>query len=311
MFVDPTSGLCKLSEKARELSELCFDWTSNTMRFLFTIGEDTYPNQHWAYWIDAEKYNADPESGWFPQSPRAQTMDQSHSVTKLTDTGEPVSAQDRIERLVFADDDGYVYEYELSSRRGGLKPGALAKGFVASGSTTTVVNVDSSVFAVGDGMKGMRCEIVYADGTRHAREIASNTTTAITLTTALPSAPADGDVFYVGGMPAFWRSWVDIMGDAHAHKSVKHLYVGLVRMAQDPIDAFTDWRCDIEVGVGEFPQTLQVAKTATLDLYRRKILVSRTGINFVYEISNTRPDEGFVVTNVTPEAEMIPVKRRA
>jgi len=222
-----------------------------------------------------------------------------------------VSAQDRIERLVFADDDGYVYEYELSSRRGGLKPGALAKGFVASGSTTTVVNVDSSVFAVGDGMKGMRCEIVYADGTRHAREIASNTTTAITLTTALPSAPADGDVFYVGGMPAFWRSWVDIMGDAHAHKSVKHLYVGLVRMAQDPIDAFTDWRCDIEVGVGEFPQTLQVAKTATLDLYRRKILVSRTGINFVYEISNTRPDEGFVVTNVTPEAEMIPVKRRA
>lgn len=313
MFVDPTSGLCKLNAEARELSEIGFDWETNTMRFLFATGTSDFPDQNWAYWIDAEKYNGDPESGWFPLSPRAQAMTRSHSITSVTIDGIPISALDRIERMTFADDDGYVYQYETSSRRGGLKPGTLSKGLVASSSTTTVVEVDGGLFTTGDGLKGLRCEIVYADGTRHARTIASNTDTAITLETALPTAPAADDVFYVGGMPAFWRSWVDHMGDPHSKKTVLHLYVGMQRMASAAVQSgeLSDWRADISVGRGEFPQTFKLSRPVTLDLYRRKMLVSATGVDWVYEIGNTRPDEGFVVTNLAPDVEIVPEKGRA
>lgn len=313
MFVDPTSGLCTLNAEARELTELGFDWTSNTMRFIFAIGVATYPNQHWAYWIDAEKYNQDPESGWFPLSPRAQCMDRSHSIIGVDPDGKPVSALDRIERMTFADDLGYVYQYEPSSRRGGLVPGALSKGLVASGSTTSVVQTDGGLFTTGDGMKGLRFEVVYADGTREARTIASNTATAITLETPLDDAPADNDVYYVGGMPAFWRSWVDHFGDPHAPKSVQHLYVGMMRMSHVGVDTgeFDDWRADVNVAVGEFPETFKRKRYALLSLYRRKMLVSATGTNWTYEIGNSRPDEGFVVTNIQPSFEPLSEKRRA
>ena len=65
------------------------------------------------------------------------------------------------------------------------------------------------------------------------------------------------------------------------------------------------------MGRGEFPQTFKLTRAATLDLYRRKMLVSATGVNWVYEIGNTRPDESFVVTNLAPDVEIVPEKGRA
>jgi hypothetical protein len=114
-------------------------------------------------------------------------------------------------------------------------------------------------------------------------------------------------------MPAFWRSWVDHFGDPHAHKSVLHLYVGMQRMSHTPVDTgeLNSWRADIAVGRGEFPQAFKLTRSATLDLYRRKMLVSATGVFWVYEISNTRPDESFVVTNIQPDFEIVLEKRRA
>ncbi len=314
MFVGPNSGVCKLNAEARERSEIGFDWDTNMMLHIFATGAETVPNQFWGYWVDAEKYNNDAESGWFPLSPRAQAVTNSHSLTGLTIDGVPVSALDRIERLTFADDAGYVYQFETDSRRGGLVPGAVSKALVTTSSTTTVVQVLlGGLYTTGDGLTGLRCEIFYADGTRHARTIASNTASAITLEEALPSAPAADDVVYIGGMPAFWRSWVDHFGDPHAEKSVIHLSVGMQRLSHAPEASgdFKDWRADVAVGRGVFPQTFKLTREATLDLYRRKMLVSATGIGWVYEISNTRPDEGFVVTNIQPEFEIVLEKRRA
>ena len=284
------------------------------MRSLWAAGENDFPDQFWGYWVDAEKYNQDAESGWFPLSPRAQTMTRSHSITSIDISGVPVSALDRIERLTFADELGYLYQYEQYGRRGGAKPGLFSKGLVAAGSTVSVVQVQRDpLFTTGDGMTGLRLEVIYADGTRHARVIASNTDAAATLETALPAIPAEDDIVYIGGMPAFWRSWVDHFGDPHADKSVHHLFVGMQRMSASAVQTgdLEDWRADIAVGRGEFPQTFKLTRSALLDLYRRKMLVSATGVNWVYEISNTRPDESFVVTNLQVEYEFVLEKARA
>ena len=84
--------------------------------------------------------------------------------------------------------------------------------------------------------------------------IASNTDTAITLETALPTAPANNDIYYVGGMPAFWRSWVDHMGDPHSKKTVLHLFVGMQRMSSAAVETgeLSDWRADVSWVEGSF-----------------------------------------------------------
>lgn len=311
MFVDPTSGMCRLNAEAREVSEVSFDWETATMRFLFATGPNLIPNHWWAYWVHAEKYNEDAESGWFRLSPRAQTMGRSLSLEALTNEGKPVSPQDRMERFMFADDLGYAYEQNLEGRRGGLKSGALSKGFVAAGSTTSVVQTNVGLYVQGDGMKGLLFEVRYASGAREMRKILSNTTSAITLEEALPSAPAEDDVFYVGGIPAFWRSWVDHMGSPHGHKRVQHLSVGLQRFSSTPDDDFFDWRVDVRVAAGDFPQSYRREKTATLNLFRRKIAVSAVGVFWTYEIANSRPDEMFCVTNIEVESEEYPGRRIA
>lgn len=314
LFIDPTSGLCKLSEGARGLAELSYEWFSNTMRFFFPIGGAEFPNEHWAYWIDAGEALGDPEASWWPQSPKAQCADLSHSIDKLDDEGKPVSPEDRLERFCFADADGYVYEYDLGNLRAGLRPGSLAKGYVRSGSTTSLLNVDGGIYTAGDGLKGMRIEVLdVSSGTSEVRTIASNTANTITPTEDFDTAFADGDVFYLAGIPAYWKSFPDHFGDPHVQKRMLHLYAGYVRggttVGKD--DALLDYRVDFSVGAGEFPQSFKRTRSGQLDKYRKKMLVSLVGTFFVYEGRNFRPDEMFVLTNLQREYEPIPQRRRA
>lgn len=313
LFIDATSGLCQLNAGARELSEVQFDWEQAMMKFIFATGPNTYPNHFWGYWVHAEKYNDDPESGWFRFSPRATAMGKSLPLGGLdVTTGKPVSPQERKELFFFADDRGYLYRYDFQTRRGGLKPGALAKTFAVAGSTTTVINSNSGLLTGGDGLKGMRLEVTYlATGQRHARVILSNTTSTITLEDPLPTAPATGDILYISGIPAYWRSWVDHMNAPHAHKEVTHLLVGMQRLSTTPGEEFLDWRAEIRVATGEFPQEFTRERYSTLDKYRRKITVKMVGVDWLYEIANSRPDESFVLTNFEVRAKILPQRRIA
>lgn len=230
---------------------------------------------------------------------------------KLDSDGKPIQPQESVESFFFADDAGYIYRYDSRTRRGGLKPGALSKSFVIAGSTTSVIQTAGGLYTAGDGLRGLRFEVIYANGTRFARKILSNTATAITLEEPLETAPASGDVFYVGGMMGFWRSWVDHMNHPHAHKEVLHFFAGFQRLSGVPDEDFEDWRADLRVAAGEFPQAFQRERFATLNLFRRKIPVKLTGVDWLYEISNTRPDEGFVLTNFEVEAKILPARRLA
>jgi hypothetical protein len=314
LFIDPVSGLCKLNEVAREQTEVGLEWISNTVRFVFAIGDSTIPNMQLAYWIEAERVNGSPLLGWWPQSLKVQTMDLSSSIAQLDNTGRPVSGADRQERLVVGDEDGYMYEYDLAHKRGGLKEGALARGFVNAGSTVSSLAVGGGLFTTGDGLTGMRVEVLSsADGTTQERKIASNTDSAIVPTVDFDTAPALDDIWFVGGIPSYWRSWVDHFGDPHMHKSLVNLYVGFMQTGSDDTSSqsLNEWILDVNVGAGDFPTSFDRTRTAKLSKYRAKLLMSLTGRFFVYEFSNSRPDEPVAITNMQRDVIAILAKRFA
>jgi len=315
MFIDPTSGMCKLNERAREETELGYEWLSSTIRMVFAIGKATVPNMHLAYWIEAERVNGDPRLGWWPQSLEIQTMDLSAAISNLDNAGKPADAADRQERLISGDADGYMYQHDIGLGRAGLKSTALAKTTVKStGSTVSSLATRGTMFTTGDGLKGLRVEIVDATTglTTETRTILSNTANAIIPVTDFDAIPTPGDIVFVGGIPSYWRSWVDHFGEPHMHKSMLNLRLGYLRtVAGNPVAANQDFRLDINIGAGDFPASFDRKRTASLNQYRRQVLVSLTGVFFVYEIMNSRPDEIFAVTNIEREVAGILAKRWA
>jgi hypothetical protein len=306
LFIDPTSGACRLSEASRSLSEVGLDWLGNTVRFVFPIGDALAPNTHMAYWIDAEAYNGDYRAGWFPQSPKIQAMDLSHSIEKLDDTGRPVTGNERLERLVFGDQNGYVYEYDLTAMRGGLKPGA-GSVFTVSGGTVSSISIDDDpLYTNGDGLTGLRIELVSSVGVVKAtREVESNTSSAVVPTVDLDEAPVEGDILLVGGIPAYWRSWVDHMGSFHTRKTLMWVHLSYQRTGSVALPAaFRDeiaWKLDVSVAAGRFPRSVSRSYRAALSDHRAKLIVSQTAHSFTYEVANSRPDERFTLTSILRE----------
>lgn len=240
-------------------------------------------------------------------------MDLSSAIDQLDNTGRPVSGADRQERLVVGDADGYMYEYDRAHKRGGLKEGALARGFVVSGSTTSSLAVGGGLFTTGDGLKGLRVEVLAADGTIQIRTVASNTDGAIVPTVNFDTAPATDDVWFVGGIPFYWRSWVDHYGDPHMHKSMVDFFVGFKQTGSDDTSEQTlnEWILDINVGAGDFPTSFDRTRTGKLSNYRAKVMISLTGRFFVYELANSRPDEPVLITSLQRDVMAILEKRWA
>jgi hypothetical protein len=312
IFIDPTSGLCRFNESEREQTEVGFEWFSNTVRFVFAVDASTRPNAHYAYWIDAQERVGDYRLGWWPQSVEIQTMDQSVAIGQLDADGRPPNGDAHLEHLIFGDANGYVYEYDLTHKRGGLKEGAFARGFVVAGSTVSSLAVGGGLFTNGDGLTGLRVEVRdVSAGTVQIREVESNTDGAIVPTVDFDTAPATGDIWFVGGYPAFWRSWVDHLGDPQAHKSIRNLYLGYLRTGSDDTSetSLYEWLLDVSVGGGDFPTSFDRTRTAELSAYRKKLLVSLTNRFFVYEVANSRPDELFAITNIQRTAQGILEKR--
>jgi hypothetical protein len=241
-------------------------------------------------------------------------MDQSVSIGPLDSDGRPPSGNKQQERLVFADQDGYVYEYMLGGRRGGLKEAALAKGFVGTGSTVANMVTLGGLFTQGDGLKGLRVELLHVStGVVEIRTVLSNTATDIAPTRDFDSAPSADDIWWVGGMPAFWRSWPDHMGDPHAEKSLIQLFFGFLPTgsSDDSGSEYREFLLDALVGAGDFPTGFSRTRTAKLSRWRSGFLVNLTKRFFTYEFANSKPDETFLVTNFQREVELVAAKRAA
>jgi len=76
---------------------------------------------------------------------------------------------------------------------------------VAAGSTTTVIQITGSSLPTGTGTD-LAGTILYDVTSAQERLVASNTTSAITLSTALSAAPASGALVYVGAIPCVVES---------------------------------------------------------------------------------------------------------
>jgi hypothetical protein len=239
-------------------------------------------------------------------------MDTSVAIGALDNDGRPPSGKKEQERLVFADQDGYVYEYLLGHRRGGLKEAALAKGFVASGSTVASLATGGGLFTQGSGLAGLRVEVLHVStGAVEIRTVSSNTNANIVPTRDFDDAATADDIWWVGGMPCFWRSWPDHMGDPHAEKSLIQLFFSYLKTGSqdDSGSEYDEFLLDVLVGGGDFPHSFSRTRTAKLSKWRSGFLVNLTKRFFTYEFANSKPDETFLVTNFQREVEVVAAKR--
>ncbi len=304
LFIDNTSGLCKLNAGMMGEAEIDYDSDANVVRWAFACGSADFLNTNLMYWVDSELLPA-PFYGWYFASPMAQCFDKNLALGPLNSDGTPPSPKNRVERMVFGDSDGYINVYEPASQRAGLPSGSLVTGTVVSGNATTVTLTTAAnpLLSQDDGLANMRFEIVKDDDSIEVRRIASNTATAVTLSTALQEAPSAGETWYVAGIPAFWRSWVDHLGMPHDRKSMLHLYLTYLNTRSSDV-------IDVTVLSGDRGLDDVRSRTASLSDYNEKMLISRTGLYFTYEVANTRPDELFTLVALEPEFKVLGRKRQ-
>jgi hypothetical protein len=302
LFIDPQTDLCQLNEETKLNSEVVYDGDADVLRFVFPCGATATLNRHLMYPMQAERMNQDPASGWIFASTLAQALDFSNVFGPLSG-GFPITPFDRSDRCLFSDELGYLYEYDPALQRGGVPSAGDATGVVQAGSGVSLVITAGGLYNTGDGLAGALLEIVYTDGTIETRTIASNTATDIVPSIPLGQDPTDG-TWYIGGIPAYWRSWIDSAGDPTEHKSCIHLHVGFNR-------EFTSGDQVIDFNVyasNEWATDIQVVRTGRLTKWREKRLVSYTGRYFMWEFANTRPDEPFMISFFEPE--LIPAAKR-
>ena len=301
MFIDPESGLCQLNPVAALRSQVVYDQDADMIRFVCPVGSSLQMNRHFGYWTLGPEENGSPYHGWFFFSPRAQWLDFTHAMGGIDPvTAAPESQFDRAPRMVFSDvlpdGSGWVNEYTIRSRRAGLAAGLVATGFCEAASTVDVIVTDAALYNDGDGLIGMRLELVHADGTIDIRTVAANTLANITPDAPFSQEP-DGGTFYVAGIPAYWLSWVDHDGDPYAHKDLTHIFFSFNKQTTDP-----DTVIDITVATAnDFPGTFTVRRTINANRNTHKKLIGKTGRFWQYEMSCSRPDERFCLTSIKRE----------
>jgi hypothetical protein len=294
MFIDPETGLCQLNMAGKLESEVLYDQDADAVRFIFPCGTTPTPNRHLSYYVKAGEMG-DVTGGWSFHSPAAQALDYSGVYTGLIG-GTPVTPFDRKERLIFSDAEGFLYEYDPDLTRGGLPNGVPATGVIQAASTNVLIITTGGLYVNGDDMEGLRLEVVHTDGTIDVRTVLSNTAVNIVPDAPLSVAAPEGATWYVGGIPAYWRSWVDSAGDPSSHKSLKHLYCGYNR-------EFVGGAAAIDISVSssnDWPAVVSSARTASLTVHRAKIPIFISGRYFTYEFANSFPDQPFMISYFEP-----------
>jgi len=292
LFIDPETGLCQLNGASKLESEVLYDQDADVVRFIFPCGTSLTPNRHISYFVRGAEMG-DPNGGWVFHSPLAQALDYSGVYAGLTGAGVPVTPFDRKERLIWSDPDGFLYEYHPDLTRGGLPAGFPATGVAQAFSGVALIVTPGGLYVNGDDMEGLRLEVVHLDGTIDVRTVASNTAVNIVPDVNFSQDPT-GATWYVGGIPAYWRSWVDSAGDPSSHKSLKHIYCGYNREFVGGTEAI-----DISVSSSsDWPAVVTRARTALLSVHRAKVAIFLSGRYFTYEFANSFPDQPFMISYI-------------
>jgi hypothetical protein len=316
MFVDPESGMCKLNAAGSLNSYVRYDQMSDQVRFSFPVGNSLRMNRHATWWRSSPELLQDIYHSWFFQSPQMQCMDETHAFGRLdlsTDDGSgnqaPQNQFSRPEFFVWGDADGYIYEFDPRTSRAGLALGQVASGIsneVGNGeSTSALVWSGGAFYTGGDGLAGLRLEVRHPDGSVDIRKIASNTNSTIVPVGPFSQAPVEAE-FWIAGIPMHWLSWLDHGGAPVDMKKLTHLYFGF-----NQADLNEDVVGDFAIGHG-YTVPSGPSRTGTFPLTRNewKKAVYRIGRFFRWSLSNTYPDQRFMISYIDRDFKPIARRRR-
>ena len=307
LFIDPMSGLCKLNPEAMFRSEVFYDRDADVIRYLFPTGNSQVLNEQVYQWARPELNGGDATKGWFYGQAGIHSFSQHSSYGIINpDTGQPESQFDRKPLATFGDNNGFIYEYDPVLTSFGIPDGHAGRYIADGGSTTTAeIPGSGSLFTGGDGLTGVRFEVVHANGDIEVAEVASNTTNIITLDRTLTAPVVGGDVFYVGGFKAYWRSWLDHGGDPAKTKRSVHFWVGMNRTVGGETEL------DVVMTSGDdVPTTPRRTRRVKLTSNQQKMLSSLTGRWFIWEFANSHPYEPFHVTFIRTDLMPFEQERR-
>ena len=307
LFIDPQSGLCKLNVQSMAVSEVFYDRDADVVRYVFPTGNSKFPNEHIYQWARPELNGGDATKGWFFGTPEVHSFSQ-HSAFGIIspDTGEPESQFDRKPLVGFADNQGYVLQYDPNLTAFGLPEGTQGC-FEVNGGSVAFIDIGGlpDFYTNGDGLAGLRFELVRQDGTIDVGFVDSNTSTRLFVVDQLASAPTSGDTLYVGGFPCFWRSWIDHGGSPTSTKKTVHFWVGMNATGTG------DSTLDVVMTAGDdVPITPKRTRNVKINANQQKMLSSLTGRWFFWEFANSRPNEPVHVNFIKTDLEGFPQERR-
>lgn len=135
-------------------------------------------------------------------------------------------------RPYLADSNGWVWRVG-DDRPADCLPSTMSSGVLttASGSSTTVINVIDSLPTGSGDCKGA---MLYWPAAGEARDVASNTASALTLTTGFTTAPGAGAELYLGSIDVFLESDWWVMRSPQHKKRVPYLAIEHLSEQESP-----------------------------------------------------------------------------
>lgn len=166
-----------------------YDPVERVIAWFFVAAGDTVPK--YAAVVDFDTI----DSG---DGPRWQFYQFRQGITSST----MVASTDGQVRAWVGDENGYTWAFSTTNTFDGVYPTNPAVLTAAAGASTTVIPIDESL----NTDVTITGTIAYFPSTGEERVVSTNSTSSVTLATALSGAPADGTEFWIGSFPCEYRT---------------------------------------------------------------------------------------------------------
>ena len=302
LFIDFASGLCKLNPAEKDKSEVFYDQDADVVRYYFPTGSSPILNQHIYQYYRTEFLGDDYSKGWFFGQPYVNSSAMTPAYGKLDPaTGVPEDQFSRKARHVFADHQGFLYEYDMELGTFGWEYPGVSPVFLSFSVTSGSKHSGQDV-----GYIGNRFEFVYADGTIFSGTYESDGAAGSQFD---KPAPKNGTgTLFIAGFRSYWRSWLDTGGDPSKTKVSVHFWVGHAQLTGQGV---VEPKLDVVMtAADDIPVTAARTRAVSLSKNQNKVISSLTGRYFLWEFANSRPDEKFHVTFVKTDLNPLPAERQ-
>jgi hypothetical protein len=179
--------LCDYSESAQFHG--IYDPVERVIAWFFVASGDTVPK--YAAVVDFDTIDSS-------EGPRWQFYQFRQGITSST----MVASTDGQVRAWVGDENGYTWAFSTTNTFDGVYPTNPAVLTAAAGASTTIIPIDESL----NTDVTITGSIAYFPSTGEERVVSTNSTSSVTLATALSGAPADGTEFWIGSFPCEYRT---------------------------------------------------------------------------------------------------------